>query len=235
MSDIILHPKNRFTWALLAFQGGYINVGGLLTVHIFVSHITGFSAHLSTSLIQGELRHSIYFLFVPIFFLIGAFFSSIFTEVRKKSHKPPVYVHILSVLSLIFLIITVLGFFGFFGQFGEPFESLRDFILLSVLAFACGSQNAIFTHYSKSIIRTTHLTGITTDLGIGLAKSIVSKDKNEHYLNRIRIDLIISFIFGSILAAFLFPKLHYLGFLVPAVISLVVGLRLYYTRKHTTI
>lgn len=232
MSDTILLPKNRFTWALLAFQGGYINVGGLLTVHIFVSHITGFSAHFSTHLAAGNFQKSIYFVLVPMFFLMGAFFSSILTEVRKKYNRPPVYVHILTVLCILFLLITILGVNGFFGVFGEPFHSIRDFILLSLLAFACGSQNAIFTHYSKSIIRTTHLTGITTDLGIGLAKYFVSRDSNEHYINRIRIDLIISFITGSLVAAFLFPKLHYWGFFLPSLVSLVVGTRLYLTRKN---
>ena len=62
MSDSILHPKNRFIWSILAFQGGFVNIGGLLTIHIFVSHITGFSAHFSESLINGELLKAILFL-----------------------------------------------------------------------------------------------------------------------------------------------------------------------------
>lgn len=232
MTDIILHPRNRFTWALLAFQGGYVNVGGLLTVHIFVSHITGFAAYFSREVIGGNLIHSLYFLLVPFFFLIGAFFSSIFTEVRKKNNRPPVYIQILTVLSILFLLVTLLGAGGFFGKFGEPFQSFRDFILLSILSFSCGSQNAIFTHYSKSIIRTTHLTGITTDLGIGLAKYFVSKDKSEHYYNKIRIDLIVSFISGSLVGIYLFTKLEFLGFILPTIISLGVGIRLYMTKKN---
>lgn len=231
MSDIILHPRNRFTWALLAFQGGYINVGGLLSVHIFVSHITGFSAHFSNEVVKADYTKSLYFLLVPFFFLLGAFFSSIFTEVRKKNNQPPVYVHILSVLSLLFFLVTILGQGGYFGSFGEPFHSFRDFILLTLLAFSCGSQNAIFTHYSKSIIRTTHLTGITTDLGIGLAKSFISKDKSEHYFNKIRIDLILSFVIGSLIAAYIFPTFEFLGFIIPSIISLSVGLRLFLTRN----
>lgn len=67
MRDTILNPKNRFTWALLAFQGGLLNVAGLLTVHIFVSHITGFSAYFSTNLLDGNYLKSLYFLLVPFF------------------------------------------------------------------------------------------------------------------------------------------------------------------------
>jgi uncharacterized membrane protein YoaK (UPF0700 family) len=233
MKETILHPKNRFNWVLLAFQGGFINVAGLLTVHIFVSHITGFSAYFSINLLNGDLVKSLYFLLVPFFFLSGAFFSSLLTEMRSKKKKQPVYIHILYTLSLLFFLITILGITNFFGEFGEPFNNFRDFILLSILAFACGSQNAIFTHYSKSIIRTTHLTGITTDLGIGLAKYFVSGDKEEHLINRIRIDIIISFTLGSLLAVYIFPTLQFSGFLIPAFVSLLVGFRLYITGKKS--
>lgn len=230
MMDIILHPKNRFTWALLAFQGGYINVGGLLTVHIFVSHITGFSALFSIRFHSGDYLNSLYFLFVPFFFLLGAFFSSIFTEIRKKNTKEPVYIYILSILCLLFLTITFLGIGGFFGKFGESFNNFHDFILLSILAFSCGSQNAIFTHYSKSIVRTTHLTGLTTDLGIGLAKYFISGDCEEQRINRIRMDIIGSFLIGSLFAAYIFPLFEFLGFLIPAFLSMTVGIRLFFTR-----
>lgn len=231
MIDIILLSENRFTWSLLAFQGGFINVGGFLTVHIFVSHITGFSAHFSTQVVSGNFIESFYFLLVPLFFLAGAFLSSIFTEVRKQRKQSPVYIHILFILSFLFLVVATLGKLGFFGSFGEEFQSFRDFILLSVLSFSCGVQNAIFTHYSKSIIRTTHLTGITTDLGIGLAKSIISKDHSENYLNKIRINLILSFIIGSLFGVAIFPHLHFLSFLFPSLISLFIGIKLFKSRK----
>ncbi len=231
MKDTILNPKNRFTWALLAFQGGFLNVAGLLSVHLFVSHVTGFSAYFSTNLIAANFLKSLYFLLVPLFFLAGAFFSSIFTEIRKKNLKDPIYIHILCTLSFLFLLITFLGLGKFFGEFGEPFQSFPDFLLLSLLAFACGSQNAIFTHYSNSIIRTTHLTGITTDLGIGLAQYFVSGNKEEHRINKIRFDIILSFVIGSLVAAYLFPLIKFLGFLIPAVISLIIGVRLFMTKN----
>lgn len=231
MKGIILHPKNRFTWSLLAFQGGYINVAGLLTVHIFVSHITGFSAHFSTNLLNGDYLKSFYFVLVPVFFLFGAFFSSLFTELRNKKQKSPAYIHILYTISFVFFLISFLGYKNLFGVFGEPFNNFRDFLLLAMLAFVCGSQNAIFTHFSKSIIRTTHLTGITTDLGIGLAKFIINKDQEEGLVNKIRIDIILSFIFGSIVSVYIFPILQFLGFIIPGIISIIVAVRLFTTQE----
>ncbi len=232
MIDSILQPKNRFTWGLLAFQGGFLNVGGLLTIHMFVSHITGFSAHLATSIAESNLKRSVYFLLVPMFFLVGAFVSSVFTELRKFRNKQPIYIFILLILAAIFLSISIAGSVNFFGEFGEPFENFRDFILLSLLAFSCGMQNAIFTHYSNSIIRTTHLTGITTDLGIGLAKYFISKDVKEGKINKIRIDIIFSFVLGSVVGIFVFQKFQFWAFLVPSALSLTVGLRLFTTRGN---
>lgn len=234
MKDSIMLPKNRFIWMLLAFQGGYVNVGGLLTIHLFVSHVTGFAAHFSMSLIGANYIKSLYFLLVPLFFLFGAVFSSLFTEIRKKIDLQPVYIYIMIILSFLFLVVSTVGYFGYFGEFGESFENFRDFILLIILAFSCGAQNAIFTHFSKSIIRTTHLTGLTTDLGIGIAKFLISNDQDEGRMNRVRIEIILSFILGSIFGAILFPKFKFLAFLFPAINSFFVGLRLYRTRIITS-
>ncbi|MCB0272946.1 MAG: DUF1275 domain-containing protein [Bdellovibrionales bacterium] len=229
--DAILLPKNRYTWMLLAFQGGFINIGGLLCVHVFVSHITGFSAHFAMSLYDHQYLQTVYFLLVPMFFLFGAIFSGIVSEKRRVKNQPPVYIHILLFLSAMFLFLAILGVRGSFGIFGEPFNDFHDFILLCLLAFACGAQNALFTHYSNSIIRTTHLTGLTTDLGIGLAKYFIGKNVNEKRINRVRIELITSFILGSVAGAYIFPQLHFYSFLIPCLISLIVGFQLYITRK----
>lgn len=216
----------------LGISRGFVNIGGLQAVHLFVSHVTGFSAHFGNELVVGHWLRSLYFALVPFFFLIGSIFSSVFTEIRKKKNKNPVYIQILMVLSVIYLLIGTLGLFGFFGDFGESFHNFHDFLLLALLAFACGSQNAIFTHYSNSIIRTTHLTGITTDLGIGLARYFVSQEKQEGEINRIRIDLIFSFILGSVVGALVFPQFEFSSFYIPSLLSLFVGFRLYYTRVY---
>lgn len=233
--DVILAPKNRFTWMMLSFQGGFVNIGGLITVHVFVSHVTGFSAHFAQAVAKFSLLEALYFSLVPLFFLFGSFFSSLFTEIRKAKGLPPVYIYIMALLTFFYIVVSLMGYTNQFGKFGEPFENFRDFMLLSILAFSCGAQNALFTHYSKSIIRTTHLTGLTTDLGIGLAKEFFSNDLLEKKVNRLRIQLILSFIFGATAGAFLFPKFEYLGFLLPAIISLIVALRLFYTRKSKVI
>lgn len=231
--EAILLRKNRHLWMFLAFQGGLVNVGGLLTIHLFVSHVTGFSAHFSLAITQQNFLKALYFFLVPFFFLVGAIFSALFTEIKKNKGKVPTYSQVMGLLSLIYCCVAFLGAQGVFGNFGEELQNFRDFVLLTLLAFCCGAQNALFTHYSNSIIRTTHLTGLTTDLGIGIAKYFFSKDLSEAALNQIRIALISSFILGSVFGAIVFPILQFWGFGLSSLISAYTGIRLYYSSLPT--
>ena len=232
MIDIILHKKNRFTWAFLAFQAGLVNIGGFFALNVYVSHTTGFSSLFSLSVLKGEFSKAFYFLSVPLFFILGAFFSATFTEIRRLKKHSPIYTHVMVLLSIIYLFVAVSGDLNFFGEFGKHVDSFGDFILLSLLSFSCGSQNGLFTTYSNSVIRTTHLTGLMTDLGIGLAKAIIVKDRKEKGVNSLRILLILSFFSGAFFGALLFPRYDFIAFLVPSILSLIIALRLYITRVY---
>ena len=81
-------------------------------------------------------------------------------------------------------------------------------------------------------MRTTHLTGITTDLGIGLIRlwtdrhHLSKRDDREFFATQFRLGIIGSFILGSIMGAFLFQELKFLGFLIPFIISSYVIIKL---------
>ena len=60
-----------------------------------------------------------------------------------------------------------------FGLLGANIEQLRWFYLPATVMLLCyimGLQNAMITKVSKSEIRTTHVTGMVTDIGIELGK-----------------------------------------------------------------
>jgi len=226
MKDAIFAPKNRFVWSLLAFQGGYVNVAGFLTVHLFVSHVTGLSGQAAIAIKNYNLKEALSFLMVPLFFLLGSFLSGFLVSVKRSRNQKPDYSSVMVLLALIYAAIALSGERSLLGNFGEPFHNFRDFVLLAALAFNCGAQNALFTHYSHSIVRTTHLTGLTTDLGIGLAKMLFLKDHNEGPSNLLRVELISSFLLGSIGSAVFLSQIGFLGFYFPAVISLFTAYRL---------
>jgi uncharacterized membrane protein YoaK (UPF0700 family) len=162
---------------------------------------------------------------IPIFFLLGVIISGYLTEKRlvNKVHGQK-YAPVMALVSLLLLIVAIMGNLNFFGEFGHPTVIRQDFILLALLCGACGLQNAAITSASGATIRTTHLTGLATDLGLGLVKAKVhtlsiEEKKNERRANLLRVCTIIAFTFGSAIAAFIYLRFKYNGFYFPTAIA----------------
>jgi uncharacterized membrane protein YoaK (UPF0700 family) len=230
--DALYEHQNMFVWFILGFQGGLLNIGGYLAVHRFVSHITGFATLFGEKVLEQDMGKAFGMFLVPIMFLIGVMVSAWFIERQRLLNKLPKYSLIFSMIILNLLFISIAGMSGLLGTFGEEFNFGRDYLLLFVLAFTCGLQNATISSASKSIVRTTHITGPSTDLGIGLIKlwtmwglnKVI--DKKEIFIVWCRLGIILSFILGSVVGAFNFSQFEFMGFLFPMGISLFVAWRL---------
>jgi uncharacterized membrane protein YoaK (UPF0700 family) len=72
--------------------------------------------------------------------------------------------------------ILILGLVGLSGIRSLNI-SISDYTIAGLLLFAMGAQNSLVTRVSQSVVRTTHLTGIFTDLGIELSKMFFQKRK----------------------------------------------------------
>jgi uncharacterized membrane protein YoaK (UPF0700 family) len=101
---------------------------------------------------------------------------------------------------------------------------------------ACGSQNAAATSASGAVISTTHLTGIITDLSIGVVRVLsahltTDQRKLETRKFGIRSSLILSLAAGSSMGAYFFLQFQDLGYLFPATISIVMTLLALQYRK----
>lgn len=216
--------KNFIIWLIMAFQAGVINAGGFLASHRFVTHVTGFGTHFGAELAQGHVGASFGILMVPGFFLFGAMISAFFVDRNIALGKRPFYELCFALITLFMLVVSVAGSDGFFGGFGAPLSVFTDYLLLAILCLSAGLQNATITSASGAVVRTTHLTGMTTDLGIGLVRVFTSGQservkKNEQRNNLMRAGIIGSFALGSTFAAFIFLRFEYWGFLIPAIIS----------------
>jgi uncharacterized membrane protein YoaK (UPF0700 family) len=88
---------------------------------------------------------------------------------------------------------------------------------------ACGLQNAMATTYSGAVVRTTHLSGMFTDLGIGLGHALrgMALPKRRLALSAL---IISGFFTGSVMGAWLFRRLGYDALIVPATLTGLVGL-----------
>jgi uncharacterized membrane protein YoaK (UPF0700 family) len=122
------------------------------------------------------------------------------------------------------LVVFLGGILGFYGEFGKSLNHFSDYILLILLCFVCGVQNGTITSVSKSVIRTTHLTGMTTDLGIGLVriinrKKIYESFDDEKKATLMRLGIIFFFGLGSVCGGYAFGKMAYYGFIIPVFTS----------------
>ena len=212
--------SNVIIWLSLALQAGAINAGGLMACHKFVTHTTGFATFFGTELAQGNLDTAIGVLAVPVFFLAGAMISGFIIDRRIQTNRQPLYFIIWLMMSVLLGIVSFAGAAGSFGEFGKPLNIYSDFSLLAMLCLASGLQNATITSAFGAIVRTTHLTGITTDLGLGLVRILSHSHKVQSRANEIkatwlRFGLIFSFGFGSLLGAFAYLQYDYFGFILP--------------------
>lgn len=212
-------------WFLLSLNGGFINAGGFLATGRFVSHVTGFATLFGVDLANSQFEAAIGILSVPLFFLLGAFVAGLLIDRPLHKKRRPHFDWVMGLSACALLFAATGEEISTFGNFGETFGLEKSYLLLILLCLASGLQNAAITSSSGKSIRTTHLTGLTTDLGLGLAK-LLSFDFNnqlrqvEIRANFLRAGSILSFVIGSAIGAWIFLALGFRGFLFPAVISI---------------
>ncbi len=218
-------PRNMAIWMVMAFQAGVLNIGGFMACHRFVSHVTGFATFFGVEISAGEGFEAFGMLTVPLFFLMGAMLSGHLVDLRLRQHKRPRYYITFGLIFLLTFTVFGGGMLGWFGAFGEPLALARDYFLLALLCLACGIQNGTIATVSGFAVRTTHLTGLTTDLGIGIVR-LMNRErlpdldaKLETKANFMRTAILIGFVAGSVVGGFAFARYGYGGFALPSLTS----------------
>lgn len=218
--------KTYFDWFVLSFLAGNINAGGYISCNRFVSHVTGFATLSGISLEQGSFFEALGMLIIPLFFLLGVMISGYLTE-KQYAHKVhgQKYAPVMGLVALLLGIVAIGGSFNLFGKFGDVANIKHNFFLLACLCGACGLQNAAITAASGATVRTTHLTGLMTDLGLGIVRVEVrdlslEQKALERRENFLRIATIISFTLGSVVAAYIYSRFKFQGFFIPMLLAI---------------
>lgn len=227
----VLIPSNQRLWLGLAFNAGFINAGGFLACHRFVSHMTGFGTQVGMNIGLNEYLFAFEMMLAPLFFILGAGYAGMLVDRKLVKNKHPNLLRGLGVITAINLVVLAGGQIGMFGEFGEPLIFQRDFLLLFLLTFCCGLQNGLFVSITAGQIRTTHITGLCTDIGLNVVKYFTMNDgatrTKEAKKNWLRVKTILGFSVGSLISVLIFQHIHYWGFLVSSMISMTL---LLYTR-----
>ncbi|WP_293302392.1 YoaK family protein [Pedobacter sp. UBA4863] len=204
--------------SLLSFVAGIVNVAGFLSVQKLTTNVTGHFAFFVDEIFKQNLLVGLsYFLYI-LFFFLGSFFSSFSIELTSKINDRLIYRIPVVAESLILISVAIFG--------KELITTSPNFLAYSLL-FAMGLQNSLVTTISNATVRTTHLTGLFTDLGIELSQLFFYKlkeQKDKLYSSiKLRLTIISFFFLGGLFGGIMYAKVN-LYVLVFAGILLLIGL-----------
>lgn len=226
------HGKNRTFLhnlrlaTLLSLVAGIVNITGVLALKTLTTNVTGHFAFFAEEFFKKNYAAALTFLIFTLFFLLGSFTSNFLAEMvlPKKPHQA----HLIPILLEMLILIAV-------GTLGTPaaITTALGKSLAFALLFAMGIQNSLVTKISQSTVRTTHLTGLFTDLGIELSQLFFYKKKEEVKRLRtniyLRLSIITFFFIGCVIGGILF-QYYYIKTLFLAAFLLLIALLYDYFR-----
>ena len=218
------HIHNLRLASILSFVAGMVNIAGVLGLKTLTTNVTGHFAYFSEEVEREQYLVAFIFLLYILAFLLGAFISNFLVE--HFGRLKPSIAHTFPIGLEIALLVGA----GLFYECHLLGNGHHHFIACMLL-MAMGIQNALVTKVSESVVRTTHLTGLFTDLGIELSQLFFyTKPAEKTKLNksiRLRMSIILFFFSGCLLGGYLFKFLHLYTLLIAA--SCLVWAMLYDT------
>ncbi|MGC2402903.1 MAG: YoaK family protein [Acidobacteriaceae bacterium] len=209
---------NRHVARYLAFVAGAANAGGFFAVHQYTSHMSGIVSAAADDLAVGSI-HLVWKGFVAVFaFFSGACTSTVLIRWGRDRELHSQYA--LPLLSEAMLL-------AIFGLIGQRFTGSQVLGTVILLCFSMGLQNAMITKISGSVIRTTHLTGLLTDIGIAIGRLSYSSSRQdvqaaeEFSTLRLLVSLVVLFFIGGVIGAVGF---RHVGFLFTMPLSAMLVL-----------
>ena len=209
---------NKKIASLLSFVAGIVNVAGFLSVAKLTTNVTGHFAFFVDEVFKLNFRGSLVYFFYILFFFLGSFVSNLLAEIISRKNKRFIYVIPTLIESLILFAVAIIG----------PTLMASDYNYIAfTLLFAMGLQNSLVTRISNAVVRTTHLTGLFTDLGIELSQLFFyrSKEQRSKLIStiRLRLRIITCFFAGGVLGGIFYSYLALYILIIPATM-LIIGL-----------
>jgi uncharacterized membrane protein YoaK (UPF0700 family) len=184
---------------MTGFVAGMVNVASLLMFFAFTSNVTGHYAIFAAEVAKGNY-YQVAVVFGWIFtFFLGSFVSNALVInlnrwSRYVAHAAPVLLEIICLVAI-----------GIYGQYHYRETLTETEILLAIMLFAMGLQNGLTASISNFAVKTTHLTGLTTDLGI-LFSMFMRKEYRENAemvgKAKLLLSIAFSYVAGAVVAGY---------------------------------
>ncbi len=216
------NKENLQIAVVLSFVAGMVNVAGFLAFGKLTTNVTGHFAFFIYDISITKFWEGTVFLVYIFSFLAGSFTSGWLIESAHHHKRMNVYLRPTLLECSLLILVVATSYFS---------VSVPTNFMACMLLFAMGVQNSFVTKISKSIVRTTHITGLMTDLGIEMSQLLYLK-RNNHLVNiknikfniQLRFYIILFFFLGGLSSGFLYFQGMGIYVLLIAVIILLAGL-----------
>ena len=204
--------------SLLSFVAGIVNVAGFLAIQKLTTNVTGHFAFFLEEVFKLHFWQGfLYFLYI-FFFFLGSFSSSFIVEYIAKRNSNYTYIIPTAIEGIILLLVAL---------FGTQYITYHPDSIACILLFAMGLQNSLVTRISNAVVRTTHLTGLFTDLGIELSQLFFYHElsaRTKLFVSiKLRLTIIGYFFIGGIVGGIFYSTIG-LHVLLIGVFALTMGL-----------
>ena len=230
---------------VLALVAGAVNAGGFLAIGGYTSHMTGIVSGMADDLALGNVTVALAALGAWLAFVSGAAVTAIMVNWGRRRR-----LHSQFAMSLLLEAVLLLVF-GLTGNYLAAMPNVLGPVTILLLCFVMGLQNAIITKLSGAAIRTTHVTGISTDIGIEIGKMLYYNRRqlpgDMVRVNRAKLKthaaLILCFFAGGVSGALAFKHIGFPAatIILAGVLSLLAGMPVlqdarllwrFYRRRH---
>lgn len=205
-----------------AFVAGAVNVTGLIAFFAFSSNVTGHVANLANNIATVDLEDVLSFALWLISFFAGAYVSSYIiksynTFSNYKAYSIPLIIEM-----------VILTMIALYCDFFYEKKHIEGEVIVGFMLFSMGLQNGMASIISGGLIKSTHLTGLITDLGAEIADYFHPKsDKPKLLKNKlvVRITILSFYLIGGVVFGYCF---YLFNFEVLYIIPVILATILYY-------
>jgi uncharacterized membrane protein YoaK (UPF0700 family) len=202
---------------LLSSIAGALNAVGFLIAGSFTANMTGNISAFADYVADGAIPIAFSFLGLVGAFICGAAIAAFAIQAGDRRHLRSVYALAIAAEAIILVLV------GSALVMSSATET--ETFLVIVLSFVMGLQNAVTTMISRARVRTTHVSGMATDIGIELAALVGDEESRQEAAPKLRLHslTLVCFAFGGFCGAVLFQVVGNWLFMIAAAFLLFIA------------
>jgi uncharacterized membrane protein YoaK (UPF0700 family) len=202
---------------LLSLVAGALNAAGFLTAGSFTANMTGNISAFADHISNGQFVIGLSFAGLVVAFVCGAGIAAFAIQTGEARKNRAIYAWAIVAEAVILLLMGLV--------FMRSAQAPHEAGLLIILSFVMGLQNAVTTMISRARVRTTHVSGMATDIGIELAALTASKYARHDALPKLKLHslTLLCFTIGGVCGALMLGLWGYWVFVIAAVVLLLLA------------